>query len=272
MEASRYFLETTRFGAKTLNTERPLQEVGFLEKSRDNLETARFGTQIAPFPLMLGEKGGEGLLRCIIFCLSHPICPDQTIPWILPEALPCQPYSLLAHRGAECKEILYRSFAFFSIFESLELVLKHFLCKLCTLALTLASDNYCFVSSVKIDFRFISNKIWKLYLPTPNVITVNILLCFLHFYFLYISVYIVINITWLLFLFLFAFRAHLLHMEVPSLGVELELQLPAFATASQFVTAEPQWEILCVVVGLFFGFLHKCSHMKHTILWYIFFT
>ena len=64
----------------------------------------------------------------------------------------------------------------------------------------------------------------------------------------------------------FVFRAHLQHMEVPRLGVEPELQLPAYATAHvnarslthcvrpgveptsswipvRFVTTEPQWEL-----------------------------
>ena len=42
------------------------------------------------------------------------------------------------------------------------------------------------------------------------------------------------------FIYLFCFlRLHLRHMEVPRLGVELELQLPAYITAT--ATMDPSW-------------------------------
>ena len=54
----------------------------------------------------------------------------------------------------------------------------------------------------------------------------------------------------LLFIYLL-FRPHLQHMEVPWLGVKLELQLPAYTTAMQDLTSVYDW-ISC-------GLGHSCS-------------
>lgn len=59
-EASRYFLEATLFGAKTLNKDRRvLQEVGFSEASRDNLETASFGNPDSSLRFGAGGERGQ---------------------------------------------------------------------------------------------------------------------------------------------------------------------------------------------------------------------
>ena len=49
------------------------------------------------------------------------------------------------------------------------------------------------------------------------------------------------NTTCILFFFFFFLRSHWWHMEVPRLGVKLELQLPAYTTA----TATQDWTCLC---------------------------
>lgn len=147
-------MEATLFGAKTLNKDRRvLQEVGFSEASRDNLETASFGNPDSSLRFGAGGERGQwsGTLPAYLSG-SSTLLQTQALPRILPVALCYQPHSPLAHGSAVCKEILYRSSGLFSIFKSHVLVLKHFLCKLCTFTLTLASDNY-FVSSVKTECR-----------------------------------------------------------------------------------------------------------------------